>query len=640
MNGVKIAVPVTKMSIEDLEYVERITGISLDEDKPLSDIKRQQARAAQAAAPRGGAGVTIEHKPPPGSDYDWFQFFLSCDVAVGLCERYAQAFAKDSMDESVLPDIDATNLRTLGLREGDIIKVMRFLDKKYGRAGAKRGVSFGGEEIISPDGESGTGLFSGPGGTLKNNTRKGRPAPAVQTNDVVDPKAFSQEPKDKPTHEGVATPLASVPTPAQKDVVRSGFDDDAWDVKPSKQQPQTTSSQPSQSTPAPAPSQPTLTGSMQELSLLSAPLEPVKAQPPAPPQQAQPVQQQQQQPPQGATPSFFAGIGAQQTGMPQQQTGAPNNQYAPQMNSGLNIARQRPAPPQQFQNQNQASLMIPAPPSRPLSAPQANQQSAFPLPPLQPQTTGMQTSAGFQSRIAPPGQSLNDIRLQQQYTGFSGPQNPQQNMGVIGQQQNFGQNPQQNMGMMSQPQNMQYQNTGMPNGFQYPMQTGIAQQNFVNNMNNGPSPFADPRPQQFSPIQQQPTGFQSSFGPPQQQFPQQTGINSFLPPALVPTPTGAQGIQQQNGFNSSFSPPPVPPMPQQHSMMPLVPQKTGPPPPVRFGVSGDTKKLMPQATGRRANLSQASKPPLSLTYEICTNILSSSKSLWILKPAGPVDHRS
>ncbi|KAN0110354.1 hypothetical protein V8E51_006741 [Hyaloscypha variabilis] len=608
MNGVKIAVPVAKMSIEDLEYVERITGVSLDEDKPLSDIKKRGARAAEAGSPSGGAGVTIEHKPPPGSDYDWFQFFLSCDVAVGLCERYAQAFAKDSMDESVLPDIDASVLRTLGLREGDIIKVMRFLDKKYSRAGVKRGVSFGGEEIISPDGESGTGLFSGPGGTLKNNTRKGRPAPAVQTNDVVDPKAFSQQSTEKSPHEGVATPLASVPTPAQKDVVRSGFDDDAWDVKPSRQQPQATSSQPSQSTPAPAPApaQPSLTGSMQELSLLSAPLEPIKAQPTAPPQQAQPIQQQQQPPPpQGATPSFFAGIGAQQTGLPQQQTGAPNNQYAPNLNSGINIARQRPAPPQQFQNPNQGSLMIPAPPSRPLSAPQANQQSAFSLPPLQPQTTGMQTSAGFQSRIAPPGQSLNDMRIQQQYAGFNGPQNTQQNIGLMSQPQNFSQNPQQNIGMIpQQQQSMQYQQTGMPNGFQYPMQTGMPQQGF---MNNGGGPFADPRPQQFSPIQPNPTGFQSSFGPPQQQqqFPQQTGINSFLPPALVPTPTGAQSMQSQNGFNSSFNPPPVPPMPQQNTMMPLVPQKTGPPPPVRFGVSGDTKKLMPQATGRRANLSQA-----------------------------------
>lgn len=40
---------------------------------------------------------------------------------------------------------------------------------------------------------------------------------------------------------------------------------------------------------------------------------------------------------------------------------------------------------------------------------------------------------------------------------------------------------------------------------------------------------------------------------------------------------------------------------------PLMPQQTGPPPPVRFGVTEETKKLMPQATGRRANLSAASK---------------------------------
>ena len=602
MNGVKIAVPVVKMSVEDLEYVERITGVSLDEDKPLSDIKKQRSRTAadgaRDSAPAGGAGVTIEQPRKP--EYDWFQFFLSCDVVVGLCERYAQTFQKDSMDESVLPDVDVTVLRTLGIREGDIIKIMRFLDKKFGRTGGKRGVSFGGEEVISPDGESPGGLFSGPGGTLRNNTRKGRPAPAVQTSDVVDPKAFSQESKDSPARsapEGIATPLASLPTPAQKDVVRSGFDDDAWDVKPSKQQP-APSSQPSQSAPAPVapqapnPQPPSLTGSMQELSLLSQPLEPVRAQPTAPapapqPQINQQPQPQQQQPPQGATPSFFQGIGQQQTGLSQQQNNGPN-QFNQQLNLPQNIARQRPAPPQ-FQNSIQGSLMIPAPPNRPLSAPQANQNSGFAPPPLLPQSTGMQTSSGFQSQIAPPGQSLDEMRMRQQFTGFNPSQNGQQNMGMI-----------------PQPTGFQYnglqQNSQQQNGFQYPIQTGMQQQQF---MNNGGGPFADPRPQQFSPVQQQPTGFQTSFGQPQQQFPQPTGINSYLPPALQPTLTGIQN--QNNGFNSNFQPPPVPPMPQQNTPTPLIPQKTGPPPPVRFGVTGDTKKLMPQATGRRANLAQASK---------------------------------
>lgn len=593
LNGVKIAVPVVKMSMEDLEYVERMTGISLDEDKPLSEIKKQRSRAAEGdSGPRGGAGVTIQ--PTPGKpEYDWFQFFLSCDVAVGLCERYAQAFNRDSMDESVLPDIDATVLRNLGIREGDIIKITRTIDKKFNRSGGKRNVNFGEDE----DGESSGGLFSGPGGTLKNNTRKGRPAPTVQTNDTVDADAFKQESNEKSVREGVATPLASVPTPAQKDVVRSGFDDDAWDVKPSKQQPAATPAQ--QSAPASRPAAPTLTGSMQDLSLLSAPLEPTRIEPTTlaqPPQVAHPQQQAQQQQaqPQGASPSFFAGIGQQQTGLPQQQTGA---QFNPQMNN-LNLARQRPAPPAQFQSQS--SLMIPAPPNRPLSAPQTNQQSAFSLPPLQAQNTGIQTSAGFQSQIAPPGQSLNDIRMQQQYTGFNGGQNFGQNTGMINQQQ---------------PQNFGPFNNGMQQqqtGFQYPMQTGMPQQNF---MNNASGPFIDPRPNQFSPIQAQPTGFQSSF-PPQQQFPQQTGINSFLPPALQPQQTGISQQQQQNGFQSSFNPPPVPPIPQQQTIMPLVPQKTGPPPPVRFGVTGDTKKLMPQATGRRANLSQASRSPLNLLSNI------------------------
>ncbi|KAM0429636.1 hypothetical protein ACHAPT_006241 [Fusarium lateritium] len=39
MNGVKIAVPLSKMSREDLEYFENLTGISLQDDKPLADVK-------------------------------------------------------------------------------------------------------------------------------------------------------------------------------------------------------------------------------------------------------------------------------------------------------------------------------------------------------------------------------------------------------------------------------------------------------------------------------------------------------------------------------------------------------------------------------------------------------------------------
>ena len=134
LNGVKIAVPVAKMDIKDLEYVESVTGQSLDDDKPLSDIKRKSTAKAASKAPKPGASVetpklSLKDKP----EYDWFDFFLKCGVDPYRCERYANNFKKDAMDETVLADISPAVLRTLGLNEGDIIRVTKYLDVKYNR---------------------------------------------------------------------------------------------------------------------------------------------------------------------------------------------------------------------------------------------------------------------------------------------------------------------------------------------------------------------------------------------------------------------------------------------------------------------------------------------------------------------------
>ncbi|CAK7218190.1 cytoskeletal protein binding protein [Sporothrix curviconia] len=607
LNGVKIAVPVAKMSVEDLEYVESVTNISLDEDKPLSSMKRKSQIQQHNESPNSSGtkvGASVEPKKP---DYDWFQFFLNCDVAVGLCERYAQAFVKDSMDESVLPDIHAGNLRTLGLREGDIIKVMRFLDEKYGRS--KKGIEDGGEAA--------GGLFSGPGGTLRNNTRRGRPTPSTQASDVVDAKAFTQQTSgdDNGTNgtNRVASPvapaapeeLAPPPKPAAAAGGSGGFDDDAWDVKPSRQpapqpaEPPVVQRAPEPApAPAPAPAPPiapqataALTGSMQELSMLTQPLpvEKLNPIPPPPitlPAQATPAvslptlqQQQQQQLLQqqatsqlpGATPGLFAGLAAQQTGIQGM------NSLQPQQTAAF--ARARPVAPQYTQGQGG---LLPPPPARPLSAPQSAQPSAFSPPPLQPQMTGLVTG-----QVAPMGQSLNDIaqqRMQQQY---------QQQM--MQQQQMMAQQQQQQQGQPMMPMM-----TGMPMQPQQPQQTGFGM----------PGQFMPQQQNQFGqPIQMQPTGFPGQFNPGQQQFgiapPPGANLNSMLPPALEPQRTAMstpQPMQPQptgpftQGFgNHGMAPTPAP----------LLPQQTGPPPPVRFGVTEETKKLVPQPTGRRANLSAA-----------------------------------
>ncbi|BCR90777.1 cytoskeletal protein-binding protein SLA1 [Aspergillus chevalieri] len=564
-NGIKIAVPIPKMSVEDLEYVEKATGVSLDEDKPLSDVRRRSNSRAEADTRKAGASFQQ-------SDYDWFDFFLKAGVGPHQCERYAQNFIRDSMDESVLPDITPENLRTLGLKEGDILRVMRYLDTTLGRTGSKskaRNVSFGGEEIIG-NGEDGgpSGLFSGPGGALHNNTRKGRPAPAVQTGDVVDPKVFEQKDGTKP-QEQVET--SSTPAASEKPV-EGGFEDDAWEVKHPKQP---ATSAPAAATapataaatsptapattsppPAPGPTPQQLTGALADLSILHPPLQPQptaapQPQPAAPIVQPQPTAQPSpvspQQPQQtGASPNFFAQLAQQPTGLQQP-------------------SRQRPQPPQTV---GQSSL-LPPPPPRPLSAPQnfSQQPTGFGATPLQPQLTGIPQTG---PQLAPPGQSLAELsqqRFQPQPTGFQ-----------------------------PQPTGLQPQ----PTGFQPQSQFGIQQQQQLQAQQ--PGQFG------FQALAPQPAGF-GGFQP-QPQQPMATGINSMLPPALQPQPTGLQpqptGLSGFGGMSYNTSSPPVPPIPQQPTAAPLQPQKTGPPPSVRFGVKpGETKKLAPQPTGMKANLAQA-----------------------------------
>ncbi|KAJ5217489.1 uncharacterized protein N7469_011114 [Penicillium citrinum] len=527
VNGIKIAVPVAKMSVEDLEYVERAAGVSLDEDKPLSSI-----RDRATSDPKGAAGASVQRP-----EYDWFDLFLKSGVGPHQCERYAQNFLKDSMDESVLPDITPETLRSLGLKEGDILRVMRHLDTTLGRTGSKsklRNVSFGGEEVIG-NGDEG-GLFAGPGGMLRNNTRKGRPTPTLQAGDVVDPKAFEQADESKPKEK---ERTASSPTPsAPEKPVQRGFDDDAWEVKQPKQsttaaaapaavQASGTASPPAAATPV----QKQPTGAMADLTLLQAPLQPTPAQP-APAASTTPAIQPQQTaiqspPPQqpqatGATPDLFAQVA----------------QLGQQ-------ARQRPQPPQTM---SQNSLLPPT-----STTPSIGAAELFATAKLLWAPSLASSIDGFQPQMQP------------QATGFMG-QGQFQN-GMIPQPTGF--TPQSQFGIQQQQQNQQPYVNGQP-GFQ-----GIAPQ---------------------------PTGF-GGFSQPQQ--PMQTGINSMLPPALQPQPTGMNGFGNANNYNQQ-SPPPVPPIPQQPTAAPLTAQKTGPPPSIRFGVKPEAPpKLAPQPTGLRANLSQA-----------------------------------
>jgi hypothetical protein len=629
VNGVKIAVPVAKMATADLEYVERATGRSLDEDKPLSDLMKRNSRppSGKATSPAQAGNVQAPEKP----EYDWFDFFLKCGVSPYQCERYSYNFNKDSMDESVLPDITANVLRNLGLKEGDVLRVMKYLDSKYARGGPKpkgRNVSFAGDETVGSeealDNETSPGgLFSGPGGALRNNTRKGRPAPAVQTNDTIDAKALlhagsGNEPKPPPK-DRTASPILPGPLPPRKD--NEGFDDDAWDVKPQKIL--QTGPAPAQR-PAPTSSPPPLTGGMADLSLLSQPLQPIvthttgsqlpshaqtftqestkqSAHPDSQQQQSFSNQQQTVQP-QGASPQFFSQLATPQVNSTQPQ---PNDlgqglaQFSIQptgQNPAASSSRQRPQAPPMLQQNG----LMPPPPSRPLSAPQnASLQGNFGPPSIQPQLTGVpgvtnlpQTTGAQPNGM--PGSLFPQLGHQPQV--LTGYQTRDQFPSTPGSLASFGQN-----------QQMQPHITGASTTF---------------GMGNQPanSPFGTNQ------LYPQMTGYQTGFNYSNGALVggQGTSVSSILPTPILPTQLQQQpmasntfaGNGPSNGLfaNSSLpqhysaqSPPPIPPIPQQPTMAPLQPQKTGPAPAVRFGVAPDTKKLLAQPTGRKANLAQASK---------------------------------
>lgn len=215
VNGVKIAVAADKLSDDDILYVERLTGMSMEKYKPkhkhstsdssaiaqererrkkakerdqrereieererdrklrevelaelkktrdLLETEREKLKHAQdkelppVKPPRPTESNHISSsKPSRQSDYDWFEFFLNCGVDVNNCQRYAMNFEREQIDEEILPQVEPSLLRTLGLREGDILRVMKFLDTKYGRV---------------KDGSSNSGMFTEADGSLKFN---------------------------------------------------------------------------------------------------------------------------------------------------------------------------------------------------------------------------------------------------------------------------------------------------------------------------------------------------------------------------------------------------------------------------------------------------------------------------------------
>lgn len=289
-NGVRIAVAAEKLSDDDLTYVERVTGFSLDKfkgkkpegkdaresererrkklrdqdererDRRLRERELEELRKARDLLDEERAKLQEKELPPPAkpprpqltaspsapanttrstsaapstqvkNDYDWFEFFLNSGVDVSNCQRYTINFERENITEDMMKDINQSMLRTLGLREGDIVRVTNYLDQILGREPQAQ------QQVPTATG----GMFSNPDGSLRVSPMKTGPA----TGPTVAEQLLAER---------NASHMAATNT-----------DDDAWTVKPAAKSGVEPTSEKSE-----------FTGSMQDLLDLQ-PLEPKK----------------------------------------------------------------------------------------------------------------------------------------------------------------------------------------------------------------------------------------------------------------------------------------------------------------------------------------------------------------------------
>src|SRR6185312_9571142 len=126
LNGVKIAVPVDKTSTGDIAYIEEATGKKVEDNNDNMPL----------------AAIAVAHKSKESAkDYDWFDFFLKADVAYEDAYRYATTFFQEKLDESSILDLTRELMKTLGVREGDILRIRKYIDTKHGQE-QKKTVTF------------------------------------------------------------------------------------------------------------------------------------------------------------------------------------------------------------------------------------------------------------------------------------------------------------------------------------------------------------------------------------------------------------------------------------------------------------------------------------------------------------------
>ncbi|EEB05505.1 cytoskeletal protein binding protein Sla1 family [Schizosaccharomyces japonicus yFS275] len=260
-NGVKISVPSNKMSLRDLDYIELITGkqvydrgeANASSSKPAEPLN-DDAPPPKPARPRQRSRDEHEElsrfnpkKEPhkveivteqPKPKYDWFDFFLQCGVDFSVCNRYTRNFQNENFDEECIPSLNETTLRTLGLKEGDIIRVMKRVNELRGTPVPTSEPASSESAVPHTEAVVHNVMTGKPQPDIPIGATRRSPTQEMEKGHSVDVNV--QQPAPQYTASVNKQVAAAAPEPTKP--VQEKFDDDAWAVKPITEPPLRTSS--------------------------------------------------------------------------------------------------------------------------------------------------------------------------------------------------------------------------------------------------------------------------------------------------------------------------------------------------------------------------------------------------------------
>ncbi len=420
------------MSPEDIAFIRKHHGRRSsappreDDDVPLARVSQGVKPSPETlgrSSPAPSAAPAANRPQAKRIAFDWFEFFLSAGCDMDDCTRYTRNFEKDRIDESILPELEPGTLRSLGLREGDVIRVRKAINARNPQYTAEQAAQIKKDEELARQLQeaensgrpgnlppaSGSTLFTGPDGKLANNTRRGRPDRKATVSSVdADGIAVASQKLARPPSPPLLTPSPppAPPPPAAEPTkpapLISGFDDDAWTPRPNSAKPATPINVP---TPPPMPPTTFSAPAQTNGSSLSAQLANIKL--------SQPQAQQN-----SSNFDFLSQIGQNKTGGSFSSgtgyTGAP---APPSFHAGLGMGSSQAPLGQLLQAQQTGAFQQQQPQQQqqqqngtrgPLAPVPANQGLLNPLIP---------TNTGF-SGFVPTRQSPNPTGMMTQQTGF------------------------------------------------------------------------------------------------------------------------------------------------------------------------------------------------------------------------------